>query len=209
MHIRPEQIDDRASIYDLLCQAFPTPEEALLVERLRESGSATVALVAIAEDDNGEHDVVGHVVFSPVELEPQTPWPGLGLAPLAVRPRVQRQGIGSQLVQAGLDACRATGAGFVVVLGDPVRARALVRRAESLQGQPGEVALLNAETLALLGDPGAARQRLAAARAAGIADTLITSNFSFRRLGLLSSTTTAAGAEPPAPRTVAGHPPGG
>jgi putative acetyltransferase len=119
MHIRPEQIDDRASIYDLLCQAFPTPEEALLVERLRESGSATVALVAIAEDDNGEHDVVGHVVFSPVELEPQTPWPGLGLAPLAVRPRVHRQGIGSQLVQAGLEACRAAGAGFVVVLGDP------------------------------------------------------------------------------------------
>ena len=119
MHIRPEQIDDRASISDLLCHAFPTPEEALLGERLRESGSAPVALVAIEEDDHGEQDVVGHVVFSPVELEPQAPWPGLGLAPLAVRPQAQRRGIGSQLVQAGLEACRASGAGFVVVLGDP------------------------------------------------------------------------------------------
>lgn len=119
MEIRPEQIDDRAAIYDLLCQAFPTPEEALLVERLRESGTATVALVAIEPDDDGELDVVGHVAFSPVVLEPPTPWPGLGLAPLAVRPQAQRQGIGSQLVQAGLEACRAAGAGFVVVLGDP------------------------------------------------------------------------------------------
>jgi len=119
MQIRPEHIDDRASIYDLLCQAFPTPEEALLVERLRESGNATVALVAIDAADDGERDVVGHVVFSPVELEPPTPWPGLGLAPLAVRPHAQRQGIGSQLVQTGLESCRAAGAGFVVVLGDP------------------------------------------------------------------------------------------
>ena len=43
--------------------------------------------------------------------------PILGLAPTAVRPDRQRQGIGSQLVRAGLDAARKTGAAAVVVVG--------------------------------------------------------------------------------------------
>ncbi|MFZ1621495.1 tetratricopeptide repeat protein, partial [Dokdonella sp.] len=42
-------------------------------------------------------------------------------------------------------------------LGDPGKARALLDRAEALGTQPGEVALLNAETLAVLGDLPAAR----------------------------------------------------
>lgn len=101
---------------------------------------------------------------------------------------------------------------YHVVLGDPARARALVTRAEALHDQPGEVALLNAEILALLGDVEPARQRLATARAAGIADTLIASNHTFRRLGLLSSPGTAGspvGTEPPAPSASTGHPTGG
>jgi TolB-like protein/DNA-binding winged helix-turn-helix (wHTH) protein/tetratricopeptide (TPR) repeat protein len=100
---------------------------------------------------------------------------------------------------------------YQVVLGDAARARMLVKRAESLPGQPGEVALQNAETLALLGDIEPARQRLATARAAGIAETLIASNPTFRRLGLLSPPGTAGrspGAESPASRASKGHPPG-
>lgn len=42
-----------------------------------------------------------------------------GLAPLAVAPAVQRQGIGSQLARAGLEICRERGFALVVVLGDP------------------------------------------------------------------------------------------
>jgi TolB-like protein/DNA-binding winged helix-turn-helix (wHTH) protein/tetratricopeptide (TPR) repeat protein len=100
---------------------------------------------------------------------------------------------------------------YRVVLGDAASARMLVKRAESLPGQPGEVALQNAETLALLGDIEQARQRLAAARAAGIAETVIASNLTFRRLGLLSPPGTAGrgpSAEPPASRASKGHPPG-
>lgn len=95
---------------------------------------------------------------------------------------------------------------YRVMLGDAVHARQLVERAETLRAQPGEVALLNAETLALLGDLDGARQRLAAARAAGIAETVIASNYTFRRLGLLSSSATArpGGREPPAPHSSAG-----
>ncbi len=42
----------------------------------------------------------------------------LGLAPLAVAPTRQGQGVSAALVQAGLAACREQGAGAVSVLGD-------------------------------------------------------------------------------------------
>ena len=96
-------------------------------------------------------------------------------------------------------------------LGEAAVARQLVARAEALHGQPGEIALLNAETLALVGDLAAARQRLLAARAAGMADTLIAGNDTFRRLGLSppSAAGRPAGTEPSAPQTSAGPSTGG
>lgn len=100
---------------------------------------------------------------------------------------------------------------YRVVLGDAARARLLVKRAEALSGQPGEVALLNAETLALLGDLDQARQRLATARVDGIAETVIATNLTFRRLGLLAPPVAAgkrADTEPPVPSASKGHPPG-
>ncbi len=112
------------------------------------------------------------------------------------------------------DDARAVAAlGFYrLMLGDSGGARELVGRSETLSGQPGEVALLNAETLALLGELEPARQRLQTARPHGIADTLIAGNPPFRRLGLLSPAGDAdkpAGTENPAPRGSKGHPDGG
>ena len=43
----------------------------------------------------------------------------IGLGPLGVLPAYQNIGIGSQLVEAGLQACRHTLYGIVVVLGHP------------------------------------------------------------------------------------------
>jgi putative acetyltransferase len=43
----------------------------------------------------------------------------MGLAPMAVLPEYQRQGVGSHLVRAGLDVCRSRGIGAVVVVGHP------------------------------------------------------------------------------------------
>ena len=99
---------------------------------------------------------------------------------------------------------------YRAMLGDGAAARELVGRAESLTGDPGEVALINAETLAALGDLAQARLRLNRARAAGVPDLQITSNLTFRRRGLLA---TAAGASAPASSSSApnpnhGHPPG-
>ncbi len=43
----------------------------------------------------------------------------MGLAPVAVVPDRQREGIGSQLVRHGLDHLRDAGCPFVIVLGHP------------------------------------------------------------------------------------------
>jgi putative acetyltransferase len=62
--------------------------------------------------------VVGHILFSDLPIVAGARRVcGAALAPLAVLPERQRQGIGSQLTVAGLDACRAAGCQVVVVVG--------------------------------------------------------------------------------------------
>jgi putative acetyltransferase len=63
---------------------------------------------------------VGYVLFSPATIEvPGRAIPALGLAPLAVTPTMQRRGIGSQLMRAGIEQCRKLGHERVVVVGHP------------------------------------------------------------------------------------------
>lgn len=124
--IRRETAADHDAVGAVLRAAFPTQAEARLVARLRATGDAVVSLVAEQRAPAGTSpapaSIVGHVMFSTVTLTPRDGAGlarGLGLAPLAVLPAAQRRGVGASLVRAGLDACRAHGCGFVVVLGDP------------------------------------------------------------------------------------------
>lgn len=114
--IRPERPKDVAAIWKVQNEAFGRPIEANLVNLLRQQQSLTLSLVAMWQEE-----VVGHVAFSPVRLEPPPAGtiPLLGLGPLAVLPDCQMQGIGKQLVQAGLEQCRRQGQQGVVVLGSP------------------------------------------------------------------------------------------
>jgi putative acetyltransferase len=45
--------------------------------------------------------------------------PAVALAPMAVLPAYQRQGVGSQLIRAGLDLVRGLGEQIIVVVGHP------------------------------------------------------------------------------------------
>jgi putative acetyltransferase len=112
MLIRAEEQRDWAAIRALNLSAFETSAEANLVDALRDQAQPLVSLVA---EDNGA--IVGHIMFSPVSLSDDPALRIMGLAPMAVAPEHQRQGIGSALVRAGLDQCQRLGFGAVVVLG--------------------------------------------------------------------------------------------
>lgn len=99
-------------IHHVVQQAFGRAAEANLVDALRRNGKAKISLVA---EDNGR--VIGHILFSEVTLEGQLT--GIGLAPMAVSPERQNEGIGSRLVEEGLKQCRQTVYPFAVVLGHP------------------------------------------------------------------------------------------
>ncbi len=112
--IRAEQHGDREAIFALNNSAFDTPSEANLVDSLRTQATPIISLVA---EQDGE--VIGHILFSPVTLVGHSDITILGLGPMAVAPEHQHQGIGSALVQAGLEHCRELGVEAVVVLGHP------------------------------------------------------------------------------------------
>jgi len=112
MLIRCEETGDQTEVYALNCSAFETPAEAKLVEALRESVCPVISLVAVHDEA-----VVGHIMFSPVHLPEHPGAKIMGLAPMAVAPDCQKEGIGGVLVQAGLKRCRELGIGAVVVLG--------------------------------------------------------------------------------------------
>jgi putative acetyltransferase len=113
--VRKEKPEDIKQIYSVNELAFGVSTEAKIVDTIREKCPDTLSLVA---EESGE--IVGHIFFSPVEIE----WEGkgingMGLAPMAVRPDRQRQGIGSQLVRLGLEILKEKGCPYVIVLGHP------------------------------------------------------------------------------------------
>jgi putative acetyltransferase len=110
--VRAERAGDAAAVRAVHEAAFPTADEADLVDRLRANGTAVVAVV-------GERagTIVAHAVCSPVRLDGTEG--GLGLAPVAVLPAHQSRGHDSDVVRGALAICRARGAPFVVVLGAP------------------------------------------------------------------------------------------
>ncbi len=113
--IRLERSEDAAAIRRVNEFAFARLAEANLVDALRDAGAVTLSLVA-----EREGRIVGHILFSPVTIEsPEEAFPAVGLGPMAVEPGLQRSGIGSALVRAGLSALRADGHEVVVVLGHP------------------------------------------------------------------------------------------
>ncbi len=112
---RGEQPGDEAAIARVVAAAFGRQDEARLVDELRAGGYVRLSWVA-----ESQGQIVAHVLFSELTIvSPTGSRCTLGLAPVAVAPRVQRQGIGTGLITRGLAACRAAGYPSVFVLGDP------------------------------------------------------------------------------------------
>ena len=115
MVIRPAAPDDAAAIRRIHQAAFAQVTEADLVDALTKQGYVRLSLVAELDGQ-----VVGHVLFSDIKIvtDGQTV-DAVSLAPMAVLPEHQRKGIGSPLVEAGLQRCREDGCCIVIVVGHP------------------------------------------------------------------------------------------
>ena len=115
MQIREATAHDLKAVRYVHSAAFPTPLEADLVERIVDDGDAVISLAAEVDGD-----VVGHILFSRMGVQADgQPIDALGLAPVAVLPERQGQGIGSKLIQQGITAARKGGAQMIFVLGEP------------------------------------------------------------------------------------------
>ena len=112
--IRNEEPKDIDTIYELNASAFESNEEAVLVNRLRGSGSLTLSLVA---EVNGH--IVGHIAFSPIVIEGANDMNLFALGPMAVAPSEQRKEIGSKLIRHGLEKLGGSGADAVFLIGHP------------------------------------------------------------------------------------------
>ncbi|MFW5754468.1 MAG: GNAT family N-acetyltransferase [Marinilabiliaceae bacterium] len=97
--------------------AFKTDEEAQLTAELLEDPSARPFISLLASKNNKP---IGHVLFTKARIEGYQSSENVSLlAPLAVVPDHQGQGIGGMLIKEGLHRLKENGVEMVFVLGDP------------------------------------------------------------------------------------------
>ncbi|MDQ3704819.1 MAG: GNAT family N-acetyltransferase [Chloroflexota bacterium] len=116
--MRPETIHDYAAIAEINVQAFDNrAAEALIVTLLRNRPQFDPELSLVAEIDGR---LVGHVLFSPYNIQVLgESVPVVSLAPIAVHPSYQKQGIGGRLIEVGHEVARQKGYKFSFLVGHP------------------------------------------------------------------------------------------
>ncbi|PPS86279.1 GNAT family N-acetyltransferase [Streptomyces sp. MH60] len=112
---RAETGADVPAIRDIVRTAFPTPEEAALVDALRADPGAWIEGLSLVAVDDADRPV-GHALLTRCHIGDS---PALCLAPVAVRPAYQNTGAGTAAVRAALAAAERLGEHHVVVLGHP------------------------------------------------------------------------------------------
>lgn len=113
--VRAERGEDFLPIRHVNLAAFGRPQEADLVEALRDERAILLSLVAEVQSS-----VVGHIVFSRLWIDHALgATASVALAPVAVLPAYQRRGIGTALIKGGLDWLRLKAEQSVFVLGEP------------------------------------------------------------------------------------------
>ena len=119
MDIRLAQEIDLDSILKVIETAFSDEENKVIMnlfqELSREVTSPSIKSL-VAEVDN---QIIGYVSFSPIFLKSDSGISGYILAPLAVSPEHQKTGVGSNLIESGIDMLTKDGAGILLVYGDP------------------------------------------------------------------------------------------
>jgi predicted N-acetyltransferase YhbS len=118
LQVRTETPDDYAQVYRLNYDAFgQRDDESQLVERIRNSNGFIPELSIVAEY---EGEIVGHVLLSQAYIvHEKGEYPVIALAPIAVHPSMQKQGVGKALIEEGLKRCKELHFGLVFLIGHP------------------------------------------------------------------------------------------
>ena len=117
MIIRQEDVNDYKEVYELVKSAFASAEisdgtEQDLVEALRKNKEAYIPDLSLIAEEQGE--LIGHIMFTKIKIGSDV---ALALAPLSVKPKYQRQGVGMELIKQGHIIAERLGYSYVVVLG--------------------------------------------------------------------------------------------
>jgi putative acetyltransferase len=119
MKIRLAEETDLDSILKVIETAFSDEENKVIMnlvqELSRETTSPSIKSL-VAEVDN---QVIGYVSYIPIFLKSDSNISGYILAPLAVYPEQQKQGVGSNLIKFGIDMLTQDGIEVLLVYGDP------------------------------------------------------------------------------------------
>ena len=110
---------DRDDVLGVHLRAFPRGESEIVSKLAvnllsEETEPRTISLVAEIEDK-----VVGHIAFSPVQIDSDGNIQGYILAPLGVVPDYQKRRIGSVLIESGMRQLTEMGVNILFVYGDP------------------------------------------------------------------------------------------
>lgn len=117
MHTRETTDADLKDILFIERQAFSSDKEAELTRAILADPSAKPLLSLIAFIENKP---AGHILFTKGHLANTEGKVSISLlAPLAVIPRFQKQGIGGSLIKKGLELLLKSGVDLVFVLGHP------------------------------------------------------------------------------------------
>lgn len=118
--IRQEQTEDYGAVHKTVELAFKDVEESdhsepFLVDKLRQTDAFVPELSLVAETDG---KIIGHILLTKVEIVSENnSVTSLGLAPVSVLPKYQKQGVGSALIREAHKRATELGYGSIVLLG--------------------------------------------------------------------------------------------
>ncbi|WP_028580237.1 GNAT family N-acetyltransferase [Desulfogranum japonicum] len=122
MDIREANKQDVPAILQVHQKAFGEDKGTVISRLVNDLFQDTTAKPSYSFIANDKDTIVGHILFTHVNIEgtgSDIDIPAQILAPLAVLPEHQNQGVGIQLIHAGIDALRKYGIKLVFVLGHP------------------------------------------------------------------------------------------
>lgn len=123
VRIRAENKGDFEFIFDFVEEVFRGTDysdgmlERKIVSEIRESKYYVPELSMVAENENGE--IVGHFMLSKFPIEGKHEDKVLLLAPVAVSTKCQKQGIGTIMLNHGINAAKEMGFAGIIVEGSP------------------------------------------------------------------------------------------